>query len=375
MALKRAEKERAIRLLTAWYNEAEQIVNADQEGESFLLDKKQAEVVRRLGRTRHGARGAALTLCLSQTLYPELDVRNHKAELANGFSARGVDENATVPFLAGKGLAHSVQSHWLTRTLANDTPYWPTTILKTVPKTAGPDLISIANYIYENRNDARKEEATGVLLLIELIKERNQGKTPITRPKGLSIDQVMDLLHNHFNTHYRKNAPRLPQLAIYAICQCMMTTVERYKAFVLEPLQKMKSADRKSGTVGDVVLLKDGRPIEAVEIKYNIPIDKYIVSEAILKVQSQAVERYFILSTVPPKEEDVDSIEKARRSFLKSNGCEIIVNGVYDTIKYYLRLLKSTNEFINNYADLLEKDTDLNYEHKVSWNACCEKLS
>lgn len=272
MALKRAEKERAIRLLTAWYNEAEQIVNADQEGESFLLDKKQAEVVRRLGRTRHGARGAALTLCLSQTLYPELDVRNHKAELANGFSARGVDENATVPFLAGKGLAHSVQSHWLTRTLANDTPYWPTTILKTVPKTAGPDLISIANYIYENRNDARKEEATGVLLLIELIKERNQGKTPITR-------------------------------------------------------------------------------------------------------QSQAVERYFILSTVPPKEEDVDSIEKARRSFLKSNGCEIIVNGVYDTIKYYLRLLKSTNEFINNYADLLEKDTDLNYEHKVSWNACCEKLS
>lgn len=49
----------------------------------------------------------------------------------------------------------------------------------------------------------------------------------------------------------------------------------------------------------------------------------------------------------------------------------LIVNGVYGTIKYYLRLLSTTNEFINAYTDLLSKDEDLNYEHKVAWNAIC----
>lgn len=59
------------------------------------------------------------------------------------------------------------------------------------------------------------------------------------------------------------------------------------------------------------------------------------------------------------------------RRFLETNGCEIIVNGVYETIKYYLRLLKSTNDFVNAYTELLAIDEDINYEHKVAWNAIC----
>ena len=41
------------------------------------------------------------------------------------------------------------------------------------------------------------------------------------------------------------------------------------------------------------------------------------------------------------------------------------------TIKYYLRLLKSTNDFVNAYTELLAIDEDINYEHKVAWNAIC----
>lgn len=374
--IKEEEKSQAFQILSDWYGRAEELVNSESYyEEDEAIGRETALVVHRLGKTNHAARGAALTLCLSQVLRPDLDTRNHKAEFGDGFSARGIDEVVTVLFLKGKGLPYRVQSHWMTRTLANDTPYWPSTVLKTVPKSAGPDLITTANFVYESRNDCSKLEAIGTILLIELIRERNLGRIPVTRPKGLSIDKVMFLLHSHFNVKYKKNAPRLPQIAMYAIYKCLMASVNRYDGLVLEPLQKMKSADRKSGTFGDVVVSdQNGRPQEAVEIKFEIPIDQSIVAEAIQKVQSQSVERYFILSTVPPKSSDMDEIQRMKDGFLKSNGCEIIVNGVYDTIKYYLRMLKSTNEFINNYVDLLENDVDLNYEHKVAWNACCEKL-
>ena len=127
----------------------------------------------------------------------------------------------------------------------------------------------------------------------------------------------------------------------------------------------------KSGTVGDIDLWENGRPIEAVEIKYEIPVGIAHVSEAIQKVQTESVERYFILSTAKPDSNEWDEVQKLISDFRKSNGCEIIVNGVYETIKYYLRLLKSTNEFVNAYTELLAIDEDINYEHKVAWNAIC----
>lgn len=94
-------------------------------------------------------------------------------------------------------------------------------------------------------------------------------------------------------------------------------------------------------------------------------------SKVIQKVQTESVERYFILSTAKPDSNEWDEVQKLISDFRKSNGCEIIVNGVYETIKYYLRLLKSTNEFVNAYTELLAIDEDINYEHKVAWNAIC----
>lgn len=204
-----------------------------------------------------------------------------------------------------------------------------------------------------------------------MIEERNKGNIPLTKPKNLSIDQIMEILHRQFSTNYEKNAPRLPQVAVYAIYKCLMNDVDRYSDFELKPLERMKTANRKSGTVGDIDLWENGRPIEAVEIKYEIPVGIAHVSEAIQKVQTESVERYFILSTAKPDSNEWDEVQKLISDFRKSNGCEIIVNGVYETIKYYLRLLKSTNEFVNAYTELLAIDEDINYEHKVAWNAIC----
>ena len=137
----------------------------------------------------------------------------------------------------------------------------------------------------------------------------------------------------------------------------------------------MKSADRKAGTVGDIVVINDAKePVEAVEIKFGQPISDVHVCEAIEKVRGASVSRYYMLSTNGSVQEDNEIINKRKADFLKQNGCEIIVNGVIDTIGYYLRLLPNTTEFLANYAALVEADNDTSYEHRISWNDACSKI-
>ena len=368
-----SEIEQLTQILEDCYNEAD--AESKNENLDTLFDcigKEDAKIVAELASTKHAARGAAVTLAVYKLLRPEQDIRNHKSEYPNGFSARSIDTKVTVPFLSEHELPYNVESHWLSQTLSFAGPFTSDSVLKTVPKKAGPDLIYTANLIQKAASTDKIRKIL-VLLLEQMIEERNKGFIPLTKPKNLSIDQVMILLHEHFSKHYDKNAPRLPQVAIYAIYQCLMKSVERYSEFELRPLERMKTANRKSGTVGDIDLWKDGRPIEAVEIKFDVAITRFHVNEAMQKVRTESVERYFILSTVDPELSEKDEIQKQKDQFLKSNGCEIIVNGVYGTIRYYLRLLKSTNDFINAYTDLLSKDPDINYEHKVAWNLLCSR--
>ena len=66
--------------------------------------------------------------------------------------------------------------------------------------------------------------------------------------------------------------------------------------------------------------------------------------------------------------ENVSEVEQEIQRIEKIHGCQVIVNGVYDTLKYYLRLLKNTSEFISNYVELLKVDESIKFLHKKKWN-------
>lgn len=147
--------------------------------------------------------------------------------------------------------------------------------------------------------------------------------------------------------------------------------MDRYKGLELGPLERMKAANRKCGSVGDIDVNKGGQPFEAVEIKFQIAINRDHVAEAIQKIKTESVQRYLILSTSGLAAGEGPEIALMTHNFRRSNGCEIIVNGVIDTIKYYLRLIDSPATFINLYTALVEKDPDLGYEHRLAWNEVC----
>ena len=51
----------------------------------------------------------------------------------------------------------------------------------------------------------------------------------------------------------------------------------------------------------------------------------------------------------------------------REHGCQLILNGVLHTLKYYLRLIDNVEEFISIYSNLIEIDSELKFIHKQYW--------
>lgn len=371
--LTKSEREAVFqKILVDGYASAEAIINGGSPDALKLALGDSADTAKDLGSLEHGVSGAALTLAAYKACDPSQDVSAHKAEFAGGVSARGMDTAVTVPFLMEKNLPRNVETHWLTQSISFVSELRPGAKLTTTPKRAGPLLIEIVTAL-EQIGSPEFAKAVVTQILLEKIKIRNLGRVVLTRPKDLSIESAIELIERHLAVPYRRNAPRLPQLVLYAIYQCLLTQVRRYDDCTLEPLERMKSADRKANTVGDIVITKEAHAIEAVEIKHQ-PITFVHVNEAVDKVRALSVRRYYMLSTAGTLEGDEDRIEKLRDQFLAQNGCEIIINGVLDSLSYYLRLLPDTTDFIFNYAALIESDPDTGYEHRIAWNQVCEQI-
>ena len=84
--------------------------------------------------------------------------------------------------------------------------------------------------------------------------------------------------------------------------------------------------------------------------------------------------KYYILSTAYPEKEEYIKIEAEIQRIKNVHGCQLIVNGIMPTLKYYLRLLTNTFEFIDNYVNLLEADKALKFEHKENWNKLISEM-
>jgi DNA (cytosine-5)-methyltransferase 1 len=361
-------------MLERLYAEAEKIhKSGDISSVANILGEELYEMTKRLGTLRHAARGVALALATYKCIAPEQDIRRHKADQEGGFSARSFDAAEVVPFLKQNSLPYNVETHWLSQTFSFAGPYERGIILKTVPKDAGPLLVEVINRVNEAKSPEVVANAVATVLLLCLVEERNKGKVSLEKPKELPIDQVIELLSAHILRYYAKNAPRLPQIAVYAVYRCIVGSMKRYEGLELRPLERLKTANRKSGTIGDIDVNRGLQPVEAVEVRLGVPVTREDVAEVIQKIKAASVERYLILSTAGIAEGELEEIKHLQATFKRANGCEIIVNGVLETIRYYLRLIRSTTDFLFEYTTLLESDPDVDYEHRLAWNEICAK--
>jgi DNA (cytosine-5)-methyltransferase 1 len=117
-----------------------------------------------------------------------------------------------------------------------------------------------------------------------------------------------------------------------------------------------------------------------VEIKHNIPIDAVMVDDAYKKFKHTPIKRYYLLTTAEPymRSEEEWNVKILLGRIRKDHGCEVIVNGLMQSIKYYLRLIRSPKLFLNVYTHALkvdaEKASEIKEEHLKKWSQILEAI-
>ena len=313
-----------------------------------------------------------VTLCTHKIVKPEQDIRYHQAKLPNGFSGRTVDSKHITPFMKSVNFPAMKESGWLTRSI--EQPHaldlnFPGDIKDSAVKDAFLQLIDKVQC-----QGTSAEEVLKYTFKL-LIKQRDSLNIELAKPHSLSIAHIIKLLERHFTYRYTSSgASRLPTLAIYAAYQCMMGQVARYKDKTLCPLESHNSADSRSGRIGDIdINNENGSAFEGVEIKHEIPITAQLVADAYEKFKIHNTNRYYLLTTANMDSADWEAIDKEVARISQIHGCQVIVNGVYTTLKYYLRLMNDPAEFIDKYVELMKIDETIKFQHKTTWNDLVSK--
>jgi DNA (cytosine-5)-methyltransferase 1 len=320
---------------------------------------------------------ACLAVIMTSLTYkhfnPDQDIRKHQASITNGYAGRTYDQKNVTPFLKiNKFPAMQSGSGWLTRSFEQKMPFNKDFTGAISPKELKIVFLDVVDNIEKGVNCEKYLD----YLIQGLIIQRNKQAIDLAKPTTLPISSILNLLEKHFGSTYKaEGASRLPVLAIYAAYQCLINETKRFENKELLPLENHTSSDKSSGRIGDIDILDEKkREFEAVEVKYGIPITLQLVQDAYSKFQTTPVDRYYILSTAESTKDEWAKIEDEVKSIKNVHGCQVIVNGIMPTLKYYLRLLTNPFEFIENYVNLLEEDTSLKYEHKERWNKLISEM-
>ncbi len=85
------------------------------------------------------------------------------------------------------------------------------------------------------------------------------------------------------------------------------------------------------------------------------------------KIYRYNPKRYYILTTLGIKEDDYDEIISRVHHLKMEHGCQLIINGLLPTLKYYLSLVDNLEEYLNIYSESIVNDSELKIVHKKMW--------
>lgn len=367
--------DKETRFLEDKYNEAEKITKLEDTGLSDGQIKMVKTVVDK-EETFKGVFTVLLTSLVYKCLHPEQDIRRHQANMENGYSGRSFDTKYITPFMKQKRFLGAMkESGWLTRSLEQNIPYGLDFPGKIQNKEVKAAFLNILHDIEEKGADPEKYVIAVMAYSIKCKKDKTVILVnPIKKENCLTIHEIMEALYSHFYFSYKsRGAAILPVVALYSVYQCIIEELKRFEGKSLDKLASHNSCDRSSGETGDIVIRnnEDNSIYEVIEVKFDIPINVIMVEDAYKKISEKPVQRYYLLSTVESDKEQITLINEMICKIRQEHGCQIIVNGVFPTLKYYLRLLNNTDTFVERYVKNLSDNAEINFEHKIAWNKVC----
>ncbi|MFK5975551.1 MAG: DNA methyltransferase [Sulfurovum sp.] len=361
-------------LLLSIHNEALNNKNYSNRLSKEVLEN--IEIVANKCFNQKGVFTVLVTLAIYKINHPSQDIRIHQTQLPNGFSGRSMDTQYITPTLKEIGLPSMSESGWLTRSLEQPYPYTLDYNGKISDKKVKKAFLELLNFI-------EVESINPKFILVELFKkvialqEKNKIQIePLANPDKLSISKVIELLDRQFTFKYKSfGGSKLPVLAFYSIYKIIIKEVSRYESCILKELGSHTASDRTSKSAGDIEIFQNDKLFEAIEIKLDKPIDANILRIAREKIIKFNPKRYYILSYYEIKKDDEIIINEIIEEVKREHGCQIIVNGVMPTLKYYMRLISNLEEFYNSYSELISIDSELKAVHKEKWNDLTMELN
>ncbi|OYT67606.1 DNA methyltransferase [ANME-1 cluster archaeon ex4572_4] len=350
------------------------------------LDEEQREWITAIAdacESQKAVTTALITCLVKKITEPSQDVRLHRKEFEGGYSARVFDTKYVTPFLKKRFPRIAMkESGWLSRSIEQPHPFtldFPGKIRDARVKCC---FLEILNDIEENDADAERYLLALFTLLLQKFTEIRSILEGVIFPKKMQIDSIIECLRSHFFHKYGSaGASKLPVLAVYSLYQLMMEDITRYRNKRLKSLRSYESPDLHAKAIGDVEVVDEtGEYFEVVEIKHNIPISESIINDSYKKFRKTAVSRYYLLTTAEPyiREEEGEGeetrVENLKQRIKNEHGCEVIVNGIIPSIKYYLRLVKTPSQFMETYTNNLKEDKEVKEEHLRVWLGVIEKI-
>ena len=334
--------------------------------------KQNLDAIARKCYAQKGVYTVLTTLLLYKIDHPGQDIRRHQSNMDGGFSGRSFDTKYVTPELKRLGMPSMAESGWLTRSLEQPFPY----DLKYNGKIQGGiknDFLMSLDYVEKNPTIAKEMLEFFLAKVQSIVKSNIIEIAPLKDAEQLTIDKIIHALDTHFNYNYgTHHGAKLPVLAFYAIYELIIKEVKRYDGCELAALASLTACDLTSKASGDIEIFRDGKHFESIEIKLNKKIDAAIVRVVEEKIYKFNPERYYVLSYYGIQEGEEAEIKNIVSRVKHSHGCQIIINGLLPTIKYYLRLISSLKEFVKRYSELVQNDEEIQKIHKEIWNQIIE---
>lgn len=356
------------------YSEAKRILELNEK--KITPNKDVDLMINKIGQNKSIV-SALVTSLVKKLLTPDQDVRLHRTDFHNGYSARVLDTKFTSPFFKKKFPKYAnKESSFLTLSTREKIKWTKEdgVNLKIRNKNLKESFLNIFDQI-ENHN--KNPEDYLIYIFIKLIElSVNDEKLFLRAEKFkknsgvLNINLILEMLHKHFSI---KLSSRLPVIAIYSVYEILIPILKRYNNKKLLSLQSHTSSDKHG--YGDIeVYSNDNNPFEVIEIKHNIPIDKYLIFDIVKKIEKTNINRYYILTTYFEGFETKENEKEVNKFILQiktSKNIDIIANGIITTLKYYLRFFDDYNLFIKHYTKNLIEDakhsTEIKSFHIENW--------
>lgn len=71
---------------------------------------------------------------------------------------------------------------------------------------------------------------------------------------------------------------------------------------------------------------------------------------------------------------ELNEVMQTVKQIRQHTGCQVIVNGLNQSLRYYLRLVSAPNKFLTNYTEQVQTDLDVKDEHRQLWAQILDRL-